>query len=268
MKYGMIYGPSAVVLPDKVLRERLAEMNGTELKLLVYVCLSGGECDTASACAALGITPSEADDAALKLSGWGLLSADGKSSDGRTKKKTPVPKDLPHYSGEEIGRIIEQNGLRTLMDECQRILGTMFSTAEINKIIALFDYLKLDEEYLLILVTHCSKIGKRSIAYISKMAYTLFDEGIDTPHKLEYRLKASERVYDMEPRLRKLFGYGDRAWTPREKDYLRQWIGEWDFSFEVIEKAFFITVDKTGKTSLAYMNKVLSNWHDSGYKTL
>ena len=38
-------------------------------------------------------------------------------------------------------------------------------------------------------------------------------------------------------------------------------------SYELLSKAYDITVEKTGKLSYAYMAKILDNWHSSGIKT-
>jgi DnaD/phage-associated family protein len=61
---------------------------------------------------------------------------------------------------------------------------------------------------------------------------------------------------------------GDRAFTKKEKAFFEKWLAEWGMAFELVEYAFELTVDKTGKAGLEYMSKILSDWHDSGISTV
>ena len=241
-----------------------------EVKLLVYLCVNSGSASTDRASEELKIPAKELDKAALLLAEQGFILADGKASETKSSsaKKTQILKTLPNYSGEEFSKLVNENALMPLFDECSQILGVTFSTGDYDKMLALYEYLKLDKEYILMLAIHCAKIGKNSVSYLVKTATALFEQDIDTPQKLEAKLNNVERAYETEPKLRKLFGIGERALTPNERMYIEKWVGEWNFSFEILEKAYFITVDNTQKAPMSYMNKVLQNWHDNGYTTL
>ena len=269
MKYGLIYGPSAAVLPDNGLGKKIAGMSEYEIKLFVYLCLNSGSASGDRASEELGIPAKELDKAAMSLAGQGLITVDGSSSasGSSSRKKTRLLKDLPVYTGEEFSELVNKNGLMPFFGEIQRILDVNLSRHDYERLLGIYDYYKLDKEYLLMLAIHCSKINKRSVAYLAKTVAALYDENVDTPQKLESKLKNVERAYQMEPRLRKLLGIGERALTPNENKYIEKWVGEWRYSYEITEKAYYITVDNTQKTSMSYMNKVLKNWHDNGYDT-
>ena len=61
---------------------------------------------------------------------------------------------------------------------------------------------------------------------------------------------------------------GDRAFTKKEKGFFEKWLGEWGMAFELVEHAFDLAVDRTGKPGLEYMSKILSDWHTSGITTV
>ena len=148
------------------------------------------------------------------------------------------------------------------------MLEKLFNPVEVNKIVALSDYLKLENEHILMLCAYCKNKGKGSVHYIEKTAFSLYNEGIDSLQKFEEYMKAEEHFAEMETKIRSLFGMGDRSMTASEKSHIRQWTGEWAQSFEMIEKAYEITVENTGKMSIKYLHKILSNWHEEGYRCL
>lgn len=188
------------------------------------------------------------------------------------KKESPaLPTNRPEYSGSEAARIIDgTSGMKRMIDECQRSLGKIFSQPDINAIVALSDNLGLSNEHILMLVLYCKSKGKTSMRYIERTAYNMYDEGIDSLAALEDYIKTRERFEDDLRILRDLFGFGERALTPRENSFFNTWLVEWRLPCDMIRRAYEITVDSTDnhKLSLPYLNKILVNWHDAGYKTL
>lgn len=173
----------------------------------------------------------------------------------------------PHYTAEEIRRIFEENGeLSGMIDECQNIFGKIFNPTEVNKLMALSEYFRLDCEYILLLCYHCKKLGKTSIPYLDKLARSLYNEGIDNVDTLGDRLGQLEEAADLGGYYRTLSGAGKRAFTDRENKFLAQW-AKWGITAEVLQLAYEVAVDSTGAPSMPYTNKVLSNWKEAGYTT-
>ena len=73
---------------------------------------------------------------------------------------------------------------------------------------------------------------------------------------------------DAEGRIRSLFGVGERAFTTKEKKFISAWINDMGYSIEIIEKAYEVTADATGKGSIPYANSVLERWFAAGLRTL
>lgn len=172
---------------------------------------------------------------------------------------------MPHYTAEEINRIFAKNGhLSGMIDECQNIFGKIFNPTEINRLMALTDYFRLDCEYVLLLAYYCKKIGKASIPYLDKLARSLYNEGIDQVDALGDRLGEMEAAADLGSYYRSISGAGKRAFTDKENRFLAQWV-KWSISPEMLKIAYEIAVDNTGAPSMPYTNKVLSNWKEAGY---
>ena len=116
-----------------------------------------------------------------------------------------------------------------MIDECQNIFGKIFNPTEINRLMALTDYFRLDCEYVLLLAYYCKKIGKASIPYLDKLARSLYNEGIDQVDALGDRLGEMEAAADLGSYYRSISGAGKRAFTDKENRFLAQWV-KWSIS--------------------------------------
>lgn len=174
---------------------------------------------------------------------------------------------MPSYTGEQINAFISENkDIESLFNSCQSVMGKSFNTHDYNSIIYLRSFYKFSDEYILMLLAHCVEIEKASWAYIRKTAKGLYDEGIDTYEKLEKHFAQRRNKRSLEYKIRKLFGIGEREFTKREKDIFEAWINQ-KINFELIKKAYEVTVDNTGKPSSSYTAKIIENWLSTGIKT-
>lgn len=268
MKYEVNYENAVIVMPRDAILEKLTEAGEAEIKFLIRFLAddelrSDYELHADKAALDLKLERNALDAALSYWRGAGVISATKTQ-----KKKIAHHAALPTYTGEELSRIIDENGLSMIIDECQRITGRIFNATEINRIAALNSYLGLEPEFILLLFVYCSEKGKTTLKYIEKTAYDLYDAGVDKTDKLEEYIKKEEERKSLEFRLRTMFGIGERALTPSEKKYFSSWPLELGYGEDIIREAYNITVEKTGKPSLPYLNKILCNWAKLGFKTL
>ena len=71
----------------------------------------------------------------------------------------------------------------------------------------------------------------------------------------------------MEYKLRMLFGLGERALTPKEKEYLSAWVIDWNFSYEIIEMAYNQMMAQIREPKFSYENGILKRWAEAGCRT-
>lgn len=186
-----------------------------------------------------------------------------------TAPQKPVRSALPTYPAEELARIIaETDGLRPTLDECARIAGKIFSEHETSQLAALYDAYGLDGAYLMTLFMYCKTQGKTSVSYIVKTALGLYDDGIRTVEELEAHIAARERSRDNEYKIRKLLGIGERALTKAEKEHIETWMTTWNMPFDVITRAYEITIKNIEHPRMSYINKILSGWYENGIRTV
>ncbi len=290
MKYKLNFGTRAAAIPCE-LADFLGRASACDVKTILYLCTSGGECELDEIAASCGVT---ADEVNISLAFWrgaGIVVADGdapkikkpteqKKPDESTVGKADDAKSfapqkparadkLPEYTAKELAVILEQReGIALLIAEGQQILGKIFTVHEVNLLIGLADYLGLENDYILMLLKYCAEIGKKTLHYAEKTAISLYDMGITSSSALAEELERREAVASCEGQIRKIFGIGTRALTTKEKREISSWINDMKAPIEVIEKAYEVTCDATGKPSLHYANSVIERWHAEGLLTI
>ena len=196
---------------------------------------------------------------------------DGHAPDGAALMKQN--RDLPRYTTAELGNLLEHRPeTAALLSECQNLFGKLFSAHELNTVLGLTDYLGLECEYVLILVTHycayCKQLGKKpSVRGVEKLAISLYDRDITDMAALQEELMRQEESRKAESRLRSLFGIGARALTTKEKKAFSAWLHTYAFDMEMITLAFETGADATTDVSVAYVNSILDRWNAEGIRT-
>lgn len=287
MKITPIYKNKILSLPEEIVREKLPSASKDELKVLLAVFLDQ-EFELSEIASNLDMTENAFKRALTSWEKAGVISVEKqksakKATKAKESEKTEETKKpsksaskvvkvdrstLPHYTSGEIAEVVEnKNGCSELLDSCQQILGKMFNAAETSIIVGLVDHLSLSNDYIMLLCSHACSMEKKSVRYVEKLALHFFDSNVLTYSELETELKSIERRASTENFVRNLFGFGKRALIKKEKEYIASWTDTYNFSREMIELAYEITVAKTNEPKLSYANAILENWYAAGYKT-
>ena len=272
------YGRGVIVLPRAAAEKFLSASKDDILSLMYAAAVSQGwSADAASE--AFGKAVIEAPDEALSFwNGSGVIASASGAMSAKTSReeKTAKPRKLkkpeaalPSYTTDELTEILERRAETSAgIDECERMLGKMFSTSETAKVVGLIDYLGLDGEYIINLCAHCARIDRKSQRYVEKTAFELYDRGITSVEALDEYRRIIEEATKLEGKIRSMFGMNlERALTARERGFIDAWVGKFGYGLDVIGKAYEITVDSTGKAALPYANAILESWNSAGLKT-
>ena len=177
--------------------------------------------------------------------------------------------ELPQYTSAELNALLKKHtNIVSLIDECQNILGKIFTASEIKVLMGLVDYLGLDHDYILVLMHHSARKEIKSMRYIEKMAVSCLDEGYTEASVLQEALYAKEEVMDLENQIRNVFGMGSRKFTTKEKKQVENWISTYKFTLDILEKAYEITIGATNKPSIHYANAILEKWYSEGVRNM
>lgn len=292
MNISIVYDNGNLVLPNTVI-SKLDRATKRDLKILFSLCaseelLQGNDC-IKNISEIVGLSESEVESSIAFWRGAGVIDVceddtvesndnnvktDEKDKKGakkvsRSHKKPELPDELPNYTTSELTALLEKrHESAMLIDECQRAFGKMFNPHEISIALGLQDYLGLDSEYIILLFAHSAKMGKRSLQYIKKMAFSLYDEGVTQFDALSEHLTKIELAATLEGEIRKLFNMKSRELSTKEKKFISAWVGDYGYKIDVIKKAYEMTVDAIHEPSLAYANAIISRWHRDGLNDL
>ena len=176
--------------------------------------------------------------------------------------------EMPSYTTDEIAKVLaNRKDTSYLLDECQQELGKIFSTHDLNIMVGMLDYLGVDTGYIVTLLKHCNKIGKRTMRYAEKLAFALVEEGIDNTPALKIKLAELEALKKNESAVRKLFGMKSRTITAKEKACMTLWFGKFGFAMDMVECAYEIAVNNINEPSVAYTHAILERWNSEGIRT-
>lgn len=276
------YGDAVSVLPA-IAGEYVDKAKKFDLKLLILVASSDKYREGKYVQALMDALNASEGDIKSSLSFWrgtGILSFDAFDEVKKTEKiakKEEIPEapkrakvsELPQYTSKELNALLEKNKFVIgLIDECQNILGKIFTASDIKVIMGLVEYLGLDNDYILVLMHHCARKDIKSMRYIEKMAVSCLDEGFTEASVLQEELYAREERKAIEGRIKSVFGIGARKLTSKEQKQVDRWTNEFKYDVEIIEKAYDITVGATSKPSIHYANAILEKWYAEGVRTL
>lgn len=276
----LLYGNRVVVLPGAALTAG-ANATATDWRVLCAFAAAPACCeDLAKGVPAvareLSLTVGAVEASLSFWRGAGVMcqgdGAPGKlpSAPVHVRGEKPLPdKGLPTYTTEELAEIVGTNkDFAALIGACQQTFGKIFNTAEVNIIAGLMDYLGLEGDYILLLLSHCVRMEKKSLRYAEKTALSLYDDGVTSATALEERLQRIEMMASATGKIRTMFGMASRAFTTKEKAMIEKWVCVMKYDTEVLRLAYETTVNAIGKPSLSYANTILERWFAEGYKTV
>ncbi|MBO7148462.1 MAG: DnaD domain protein [Clostridia bacterium] len=173
-----------VYLPTKELSRALDGACEEDLKVLLMLCAltDDGSFDTSeckeAVTEAAGISDTEYESALAYWRGARVLkakktqkskneNADEKERIKEKTKKSLLEDKLPDYTEEELAlKIDNTKNLKQTVDECQQIIGKIFTPSDVSVIVGMADRLAFSGEYITMLVAYCSGIGKKSLRYV------------------------------------------------------------------------------------------------------
>lgn len=128
-----------------------------------------------------------------------------------------------------------------------------------------FQKYHFDEEVMIALFDYCFNRSALHKAYIQRVAEVWNKNGVRTFNDLDTYYEKQEKVKTIANTISKKLGL-HRTLSEYEYGYVEKWTIDFGYSFEIIEIALKKTTSKANP-NFDYLNKLLSDWHDRGFKT-
>lgn len=277
LPFGSVWSKGIFNVPSLLVEKYLKMASEYQLKALLYILHSSGNTSTGDIAKALGQTVADVDNL---LEFWveeGVLTADGKSvetapSPAAKEEQKPVRQiketlSAPRLSPKDVVAILRENeDLRFLLTEAQRVLGRSISHSEQEMLINMVNYYGLKAEVVLMILefyrSEKEKGKSIGISYVNAMAKNWADEGIDNIADAEEKLKEIEKGDRLWNEVVAMTGIRHRRPTVKQREMVYEWFANFDIS--MISLACDIMKENIPEPKLAYMNSIIKKWKKDG----
>jgi len=183
----------------------------------------------------------------------------------KERKKQARLEHRPQYSMEEMTMFKAQDEFKELLYISEKYMQKPLTQADVNALLSFIDWLGLPMDVVEYLIEYCVANGHRNMKYIEKVAMDWSDQGLASPEAAKAYTKNYNKNYY---RIFRALGLQDRQPTPNQMKFMDRWTGDYNFAIEVIELACEKTITAINKPELAYVDTILTRWHNKGVKSI
>jgi DnaD/phage-associated family protein len=274
-------------VPSSVVDRHLKLASEAQLKVLLYILRHAGEgIDAAAIAAAVGIAPSEVDNAVsfwiergLVRSGDDMLlpaedqpsskavqsppTDDAPEQKTEPPKRTAVSRAVRPDTAFVTRRIGEDSVLAGLMEEAQSVLAKPLSPADAATLVMLHDTFGLPCAVLAMLLNYAASVGSANMRAVERIGVDWSDKGVCSVEAAEQEIERLTSSREAWGTVRNLIGIRSVGNPSRAQlANASRWIDEWGFNDEMIVEAYERCVNAKSTFSLSYMNAILKRWYE------
>ena len=283
---------SIFAVPTSVVDDNIRLASVLQLKVLLYM-LRHSEKDLSGedVAQALSLDKADAEDAMIFWQERGLLVKSDETAKPILHLEATTDVTLtkvPEYPAEEVelqpkkvadipisrpsheqiaARLQECKEFSALFAEAQAALGKTIGYDGQSVLIMMHDSYGLPFEVILMAVEYAVSQQKTGFSSIAKIGKLWSEQGIDTLEGAMEYIEEHNSVNEVWNKLRSLTDISNRTPTSKQRGYLVAWVKEYGYDENIIYYAYEESVDRTGKMSMPYMDKIIRNWYERGVKT-
>ena len=182
------------------------------------------------------------------------------------KKVADIPLSRPSHD-QIATRLNECKEFSGLFAEAQAALGKTIGYDGQSVLIMMHDSYGLPFEVILMAIEYAVSQKKTGYSSIAKIGKHWSEQGIDTLEGAMEYIEEHNSVNEVWNKLRTLTDITNRTPTTKQRGYLVAWVKEYGYDENIIYYAYEESVDRTGKMSMPYMDKIIRSWYEKGVKT-
>lgn len=249
-----------IVIPESFIRNDMRLLSETELKVCLYVfmlCHNNTDTDVDIIAAKTGVEISLVFDALNKIEQMGIIKI--------SKNKILL---LPVCAKEEKSvcsrsfcvddlNCVDDEVFKELCASAEQAYGKSLNEGMVNSLLSVYNWTGLGADVISILMFYLAGKGKTSMGYLEKCAVDWKEREIDTVSKANEYIRQQELRDEKCEHIKMMLGIYGRNLVKKEREYITRWTEK--FTDEEILKAYETAVEKTGKISFAYTDKILND---------
>ena len=188
----------------------------------------------------------------------------------QTNQVTHVSLNSEPVSSDSLIESLEtKDDFRRLIHEAQIKMQTSFNIADLGIMYNLHVTNNIEVDLILKLAeTYAEDNKSNNIRYLEKAALGMAASGIFTMLDFEDKMRETHKIAEFEDKIKKLFKTENRKLTAKEKNYIKKWYKEFDFSDDMLSEGYRLCLKTIETLSFNYINGIYTNWNEKGFKTL
>ena len=250
-------GPDAIAVPQSVFA-RLGGADEISIRAALYM-IATGVTDPSQMARDLKLRSRlTAENAVSFWAGAGLLQPLSEAPKAAEKKKK--------LSWEEITEASRADPMLSGIITCaQDTLGKTLSRSEMEKLASLYLLDGFSPEVIMLCISYCTTINKRTIGAVSHNLQTWRADGVETAEQADrylelLALRASRYRFAAE-----LLGINAEDLTLGAKKAIDRWYEEYGFSDDILREC---ELQAGSKKDIWYWNGILRSWNSKGVRTV
>lgn len=260
-------------VPDVFITEYLPSMEGDFVKVYLYCLFLGKRNKQASSvdiAKKLEIQPDRVKAAFARLEELGIIKRDNSGihlADLKEKEIKKLYRLKTTSTPEEAAFSSERNKKRNkvIASINNAFFQGVMSPSWYTDIDSWFDKYRFEEDVMYALFKHCYDHRGLSRNYITKVADNWHSKNIKNSFDLDKYSIEAQKIKGICDKIKKKLRKPGNL-TEYEEAYAEKWVTEYGFDFDIIELALRRTTSAV-TPSFEYINKILTVWHEKGYKT-
>lgn len=266
---------SSISVPSTVVENYLSLAGAVQLKVLLFAIknITPQGIDPKNIADALNISVSDAEDSLRFWADAGVFIAPNASQTvsaaaETAPKKTVVLKTVKPTRSEILKRSAECNEITFLLREAQNVFGRALKQSESSTLVWLYDDEGMSAALILTLLEYAKSVERLNIGFIERTGISWVENGVLTVADADsYLNQIAQKNYAWSV-VQKAFGLDKRMPSKKELTLSDLWVNQYKISRELLNYAYNLCVDNTGKFSMSYISKIIESWQKSGVKTV
>ena len=269
---------SVFAVPTALVDDFIVVSSGENIKILLFLLRNSEKGFSAEEMAKqLSLSVNQVEDGIAYWCQRGILAEnEGELSPAQGNVEKPVNmssvrktelRRIPDFTPKEIAGTVRGNDKAGLLfTYCEKMYGRALKHNEQNTLMVILEDAGMPVEVAMLMLEYCFWAGKTTPAYMRTLALDWMEREINTIERAEAQILELKNLNSAENRFRKMFSVTS-AFSKAQREYIDVWVNKYCFSDDMINEAYQLTLNNTGKLAFPYMNKLLSSWHDKGYTT-
>lgn len=272
---------TSFAVPAEVVDKYIRLAGSVQIKVLLWVMRhSADEKSIEEMSKDIGVSTADCSDALTFWTETGILITSENTEriepiPAKQEEKIPIveQKKLPEIEAVKptveqiIARGDESEEIRFLFNEAQLRLGKTIGHDGQAVLLMMHDAYGLPVEVIVTIIEYCVSVGKTSTSYIAKIGKDWGEREIDSLEKADEVISELKSADEMWGEFRLRTGISTPRPTAAQMKYLNCWKNQYGYSMDMIYLAYEETANNIQKISFQYMDKVLKNWFNEGFRT-